>query len=59
MLMEQTPTNIEMSAIKESLARIPGVRDVHDLHVWALSDGKFAMTGHLVVPTNTLPSVSV
>jgi cobalt-zinc-cadmium efflux system protein len=55
--MEQTPINVEMSAIKHSLSKVPGVRDVHDLHVWAVSDGKYAMTAHLIVPTTTVASV--
>lgn len=57
MLMEQTPINVEMSAIKHSLSKVPGVRDVHDLHVWAVSDGKYAMTAHLIVPTTTVACV--
>ena len=35
-LMEGVPPAIELAAIGQALAKVPGVAEVHDLHVWAL-----------------------
>ena len=49
-LLEATPGHIEMRRVEEQIATIPGVEDVHDLHVWTVTSGMIAMTGHAVVP---------
>ena len=49
-LLEATPAHIEMRRVEERIASIPGVEDVHDLHVWTVTSGMIAMTGHAVVP---------
>jgi Co/Zn/Cd efflux system component len=51
MLMESTPTEIDHNFLYKTLSEIKYVHNVHDLHVWSLSDGKMAMTVHLVVLT--------
>ncbi|MGE5769096.1 MAG: cation transporter, partial [Betaproteobacteria bacterium] len=38
------------AAIERWLRSLPGVRDVHDLHVWSLSTTSTALTVHLVMP---------
>jgi len=48
-LLEATPSHIELSAVHDRLASLPGVSSVHDLHVWTLTSGVIAMSGHLVV----------
>ncbi|MCS7206811.1 MAG: cation diffusion facilitator family transporter [Dehalococcoidia bacterium] len=48
-LLEAVPTHIDLQRVRESLLRLPGVVGVHDLHVWTLSTGFVAMSGHLVV----------
>jgi cobalt-zinc-cadmium efflux system protein len=48
-LMEATPANVDMAGIQRSLAGLPGVHEVHDLHVWQIGSGLTALTGHLVV----------
>ena len=48
-LLEGVPEGIELAEITGSLAKIPGVTEVHDLHVWALSSGKISLTVHLVI----------
>ena len=49
-LLEATPAHIAMRQVEEQIATIPGVEDVHDLHVWTVTSGMIAMTGHAVVP---------
>jgi cobalt-zinc-cadmium efflux system protein len=48
-LLEATPRHISLAAVERELATIPGVSDVHDLHVWTVTSGVVAMTGHAVV----------
>lgn len=48
-LMEGTPAEIDMSLLEKKLLSIPGVTGAHDLHVWTLTSGVDAMSGHLVV----------
>ncbi|MBS0604531.1 MAG: cation transporter [Verrucomicrobia bacterium] len=47
-LMESTPEGIDPVAISNDLASIPGVREVHDLHIWAVSAKKVALSAHLI-----------
>jgi cobalt-zinc-cadmium efflux system protein len=44
------PAGIEPSAVKNFLERLPGVTEVHDLHIWAVSTTETALTAHLVMP---------
>jgi cobalt-zinc-cadmium efflux system protein len=44
------PRHIDMAAVRAYLAGLPGVEDVHDLHVWGLSTAEVALTAHLVKP---------
>ena len=48
-LLESTPSHIALRAVHDTLAGLPGVSSVHDLHVWTLTSGVVAMSGHLVV----------
>jgi cobalt-zinc-cadmium efflux system protein len=48
--MAAVPPGIDMNRIERYLSGLPGVDDVHDLHVWALSTTENAMTAHLVMP---------
>ncbi|MBS0607257.1 MAG: cation transporter [Parachlamydiales bacterium] len=47
-LMESAPSGIDPLKIEQDLLRISGVREVHDLHVWAVSHKKIALSAHLV-----------
>ena len=49
MLMETTPDMVDSALLKKTLMNLKYVTEVHDLHVWSLSDGKLAMTVHLVM----------
>ncbi len=49
MLMEGTPSQIDVSQVEAEIRRTPKVTDLHDLHVWALSSDETAMSVHLVV----------
>ena len=48
-LLEGTPPHLDLGEIEEAIVRVAGVRRVHDLHVWALTSGREAMSAHVVV----------
>lgn len=48
-LLEGVPDGIDLDAVKSSLLETPGVRDVHDLHVWALTSNSPSLSVHLVI----------
>jgi len=47
-LMEGVPEGIDPDAVEASLAELPGVLEVHDLHIWSLSIGKPSLSVHLL-----------
>ena len=48
-LMEGVPPHLDLGEIEPAMRAAPGVRAVHDLHVWTLTSGRHAMSGHVVV----------
>lgn len=48
--LHSVPDGIELTAVREYLAHLPGVVAVHDLHVWAMSTTETALTAHVVMP---------
>ena len=46
--MDGAPSGVDVPALEKALVGLPGVRAVHDLHVWALSTTDTALTAHLV-----------
>ena len=48
-LLEGTPPHVNMAEVAAAMAGVSGVRHVHDLHVWTLTSGKHAMSGHVLV----------
>jgi cobalt-zinc-cadmium efflux system protein len=47
-LMEWAPEHVDVEAIQRQLAGMPGVIAVHDLHVWTITSGMVALSGHVV-----------
>jgi cobalt-zinc-cadmium efflux system protein len=52
--MEGTPRGIDPREVEEALQKIPGVQQVHHLHIWALTAGKNSMSGHVVIEDQAL-----
>jgi cobalt-zinc-cadmium efflux system protein len=50
--LDAAPRGIDVEAVRRYLAGLPGVEDVHDLHIWAMSTTETAMTAHLLRPQN-------
>ncbi len=48
--LDAVPKNINIDEVRSALNDFPGVKDAHDLHVWALSTNQTAISVHLLVP---------
>ncbi|WP_124726761.1 cation diffusion facilitator family transporter [Staphylospora marina] len=48
-LMEGTPITVDKHKVEEVLTAIPGVINVHDLHIWTITSGLDSLTCHLLV----------
>jgi cobalt-zinc-cadmium efflux system protein len=48
-LLEMVPPHVDMAGVLEDLRSIPNVHNVHDLHVWTLTSGFVALSGHAVL----------
>ncbi|MDP9267809.1 MAG: cation diffusion facilitator family transporter [Acidobacteriota bacterium] len=48
-LLEGTPSGMELARIEAALRAVPGVNDVHDLHVWSLGSESHALSCHISI----------
>jgi cobalt-zinc-cadmium efflux system protein len=48
-LLESTPADLEPGAVVDAVRKLPGVHDLHDLHIWSLGAQRRAMSAHLLV----------
>jgi cobalt-zinc-cadmium efflux system protein len=53
-LLEGTPTDVNLAALREAIGTVAGVADVHDLHVWSLTSGVNALSVHTVLADHGL-----
>ncbi len=49
-LLDGVPGALPLETVGMALARVPGVTEVHDLHVWSLSSRRVALSAHVRVP---------
>jgi cobalt-zinc-cadmium efflux system protein len=50
LLFDGVPESVDLHAVQNLLEALPGVAQVHDLHVWAMGTAEIGMTAHLVMP---------
>jgi cobalt-zinc-cadmium efflux system protein len=48
-LMEAVPSHVDLETVQATLEQVPGTLEVHDLHVWSLTTGHYALSAHAVV----------
>ena len=53
LLLDAVPAHIDSADVEQFLTKLPGVVDVHDLHIWSMSTTEVALTAHVVVPWAT------
>ena len=47
-LLQQVPRDLDAETVERDLRALPGVSDVHDLHLWTLTSGMNVLTAHVV-----------
>lgn len=53
-LLEATPAGIDLAVVESEIRGIDGVLEVHDLHIWSITSGMHALSGHVVLEAKTL-----
>jgi len=48
-LLEGLPRGIELGGVTKAMAAVPGVLDVHDLHIWTLGSNQHALSSHVLI----------
>ena len=54
-LMEAAPAGIDVQQVGRAMCSVPGVREVHDLHVWTVTSGFPALAAHVVTDPSDEP----
>ncbi|MBK5229970.1 MAG: cation transporter [Thermoleophilia bacterium] len=54
-LLERAPAGLETAEVGTAIAGVPGVREVHDLHVWSITSGFPALAAHVTVKATHEP----
>lgn len=52
-LLEGVPKDVDYAAVEKFITEKPGVLSVHDLHIWTLTSGINALSGHIVMTAET------
>jgi cobalt-zinc-cadmium efflux system protein len=53
-LLEGVPSHIDVTTVERRIVQTKGVKNVHDLHVWSISDTKMCcMSGHIIAEEGT------
>jgi cobalt-zinc-cadmium efflux system protein len=47
-LLESTPRDIDMAQLRQEVQKIPGVEDLHDIHIWTIGSGMRALSAHVL-----------
>jgi cobalt-zinc-cadmium efflux system protein len=50
--LDAAPRGVDVAEVRAWLAGLPGVQEIHDLHIWAMSTTETALTAHLIRPAN-------
>src|SRR3546814_15276084 len=48
-LLEGVPRGMSLGDVRAAIVDVPGVQDVHDLHVWSITSGSISCSVHIVV----------
>lgn len=46
-LLEATPKDVDLESVTMSIKELEGIRDIHDLHIWTITSGMYAMSAHV------------
>ncbi len=54
-LLEGTPEGLSPGQVTRTMREVPGVSEVHDLHIWTVSPGYIALSAHVVLDERSFP----
>lgn len=57
-LLEGVPRHLNIAEIAQAIRDVKGVKEVHDLHVWTITSGLYALSGHVVVEDQGIRNAS-
>jgi cobalt-zinc-cadmium efflux system protein len=57
-LLEGTPRNLQLGAVRNAMQSVEGVLDVHDLHIWSLGSQSHALASHVTIPEMAMSECS-
>lgn len=57
-LMEATPANIDINKLQADMKRVPGVKEIHDLHVWCISSDVCSLSSHVVIDATDVKTIN-
>jgi cobalt-zinc-cadmium efflux system protein len=58
-ILEAVPKDVNVLSMINALKQIPGVKDVHDVHVWSISPELRAMNGHILIDDTSLSQAAL
>jgi cobalt-zinc-cadmium efflux system protein len=58
-LLEATPKHLELESIAKTIRSVDGVKGVHDLHVWTITSGLYALSGHVTLGSDKITEGSI
>jgi len=53
-LLESAPAHVDIEALETRIRRFAGVAGVHDLHVWTIGTGSYALSAHILLPDSRI-----
>jgi cobalt-zinc-cadmium efflux system protein len=53
-LLESVPQHVEIEKVTAAVKGIPGVEDLHDIHIWTITSGIYALSAHLSITDQTV-----
>lgn len=57
-LMEATPSNIDLEKLSKDIQKMKGVKEIHDLHVWSISSDVYALSSHVLIDAKNIKSMN-
>jgi cobalt-zinc-cadmium efflux system protein len=52
--VDGVPNNIDLESVRECLLSLPNIKEIHDLHVWAMSTTQVALTAHILCSSSNI-----
>jgi cobalt-zinc-cadmium efflux system protein len=53
-LLESVPPHVEVEKVAEAVKAVPDVVDMHDIHIWTITSGIYALSAHLSIADQTV-----